>query len=126
MNYFELPDFAGVYLEDSYVLEIIEQPEFLRFRMEFVLTEAHQRYRQPRQGEQYCYVTGSLLFDEPVKVDWLDRDFQTFTDATGEADLGNIDYLIKEDDHWRTGGDWGEVVVHAARPPRIMLDVEGS
>ncbi|MPY78014.1 MAG: hypothetical protein GEV04_05860 [Actinophytocola sp.] len=87
------------------------------------MTEAHERYREPRQGEQYCYVTGALVFDAPDVIDWLSRNAHVHTDAAGEEDLGNIDYLVNEDGHWRAGGDWGEVVVDTTRPPRIPLDV---
>lgn len=124
MNYYELPEFTGVYLEDSYVLGIDEPPQALIFRVEFVLTESHPDYRPPREGEQYCYVAGSLTFEHPDKIEWLERSQQVYTDASGEEDLGNIDFLVSEDGRWRAGGDWGEVVVHAPRPPRLVLDAE--
>lgn len=122
MNYYELPEFAGVYLEDSYVLAIDENPQTLTFLVEFVLTESHPDYSPPREGEQYCYATGTLTFEHPDKIEWLERGHQVYTDASGEEDLGNIDYLVEEDGHWRAGGDWGEVVVHTSRPPQLSLD----
>ncbi|KEI43746.1 hypothetical protein [Saccharopolyspora rectivirgula] len=122
MNYFELPEFAGIYLEDSYVLGITEESGVLEFSVDFVLTESHPRYRPPRPGEQNCYVTGALTFEAGAKVEWIERTGQVYTDAAGEEDLGNIDYLLLEDGHWRAGGDWGEVVVHTDRPPRVTLD----
>lgn len=121
MNYYELPEFAGVYLEDSYVLNIDENPQALTFRVEFVLTESHPNYHTPRAGEQYCYATGSLTFEHPDKIEWLEHSQQAYTDASGEEDLGNIDYLVSSDGQWRAGGDWGEVVVHTPQPPRVTL-----
>lgn len=96
----------------------------MTFRMEFVLTEATQRYHEPQEDEQYCYATGYLSFTKPTEIEWLDRSRQVFTDASGEQDLGNIDYLIKENGHWHVGGDWGEVLVHTSRAPQITLDAD--
>lgn len=122
MNYDDLPDLAGIYLEDSYVLDITENPGTLTFRMELVLTERHPSYHPPQPGEQYCYARGSLRFEDATGIEWLERSPHVYTDAGGEEDLGNIDHLTSEDGRWRAGGDWGSVVVHTTRPPRVSLD----
>lgn len=122
MDYFEVPGLATVYLEDSYVLDIVEEPGSFSFTMEFVLTKNHPRYHEPRAGEMYCYERGRLTFTDVSHVEWLERSQQTYTDAAGEQDLGNIDYLKQENDHWHAGGDWGQVRVYTTLPPRATLD----
>ncbi|PRX49003.1 hypothetical protein B0I33_10335 [Prauserella shujinwangii] len=121
MNYSDLPELAGVYLEDSYVLGISEEPNRVVFTMEFVLTENHDAYCSPREGEQYCYRNGYLTFTNVIKVEWLDQNFRKFTDAANEEDMGNIDFLANENSSWHVGGDWGEVRIHTRTRPEIIL-----
>jgi hypothetical protein len=122
-NYTALSTLSNVYLEDSYVLGITDQPGELKFRLEAVLTENHPAYRPPRPSEQYCYATGWLIIPNVTRMEWEHRSTQRFIDATGEEDLGNIDYLNREHDHWHIGGDWGEVRVYTTDNPQLVLDV---
>lgn len=122
MDYSELPGLSTYYLEDSYVLGINSEPGKLIFRLEVVLTEDHPRYQAPGPDEQYCYANGSLIFSDVVSHDWVSENLRTFTDAAGEEDMGNIDFLKKEDDRWRVGGEWGEVLIRSGTPPVITLD----
>lgn len=112
------------YLEDSYVLAIKDHtPGELVFRMELVLTKQHPDYQAPRPGEQYCYARGRLRFRQVTRIEWISRDERVFTDAHGDEDLGNIDFLQRTDDErWRLGGDWGEVLVHTPTTPEVELD----
>jgi hypothetical protein len=102
-----------LYLEDSYVLEIIEGTRDLTFRMEFVLREGHPRYRAPKPNEQYCYERGELTFQDVSELRWLERNDVLSFDATGERDLGNIDQLYREDGRYTASGDWGRVTFRA-------------
>lgn len=121
MDYSEIPGLAPYYLEDSFVLAINENERSLTFNLDVVLTETHPAYTQPKPGEQYCYANGLLVFDRLSGIDWLSRDFRTNTDAAGEEDLGNIDFLKQEGNTWRLGGDWGEVLVTTDATPSITL-----
>lgn len=121
-TYSDIADLANVYLEDSFVLEIDERPTQLRFRGEFVLTENHPRYHPPAAGEQYCYARGWLVVPDTTHIEWTRRSGQHFTDATGEEDLGNIDYLRHHDNHWLIGGDWGEARAYTTDNPTLILD----
>lgn len=121
MEYSEFPGLSDVYLEDSYVLGIAELPDRLEYDMEFVLTPQHPLYHEPRNNEQHCYERGQLTFGGVSKLEWLDRARQVFTDATGEVDFGNIDFLTREHDHWRAGGSWGEVLVFTAATPKVSI-----
>lgn len=68
-----VPDLAGLYLEDSYVLAISETPRRLSFMLDAVLTPAHPRYRAPLPGEQHCYATGVLIFEGITTIEWIRR-----------------------------------------------------
>lgn len=116
IDYTKFPGLSGVYLEDSYVLEIIEEPARLSFKLDAVLTPESPAYRDPKPGEQYCYAAGRLTFPALVSVHWIKRTNQKFTDATGEQDLGNIDVLRRDADSYVAEGDWGEVHIHSSEP----------
>ncbi|MCR6484077.1 hypothetical protein M8542_14745 [Amycolatopsis sp. OK19-0408] len=118
-NYTGFPDLANVYLEDSFVLAIDETPTSLSFRLEAVLTEAHPRYHEPRTGEQYCYADAVLTISEATKIEWITRSSHASRDATGEEDLGNIDDLRQNGDHYEISGDWGYVRVYSTMAPRL-------
>lgn len=116
INYQQFPGLAGVYLEDSYVLEIIESPTQLTFTLDAVITPESPAYRPPIPGEQYCYVTARLVFSDVTEVDWVTRNERDYVDATGEHDLGNIDVLKPEGDWLVAEGDWGHVRIRGAQP----------
>lgn len=107
------PALSELYLEDSYVLEILESPSCLIFQMEFVLREGHPKYRAPKQDEQYCYERGKLIFQGIRALRWLERTEVLSFDAKGEHDLGNIDQLYQENGWYMASGDWGEVTFMA-------------
>ena len=62
INYPSIPGFGHIYLEDSYVLDIIKSKNKICFSMEFVLTEEHPYYSTPKPDEQYCYLKGKIIF----------------------------------------------------------------
>jgi len=120
-DYSDIDALSAVYLEDSYVLDIVEQPGELRFRLEAVLTEAHPSYQPPKPGEQYCYANAWLVFTDVTRIEWDRRSNRRFTDESDEEDLGNIDQLERRSDHWLVSGDWGEVHVYTQAEPRLIL-----
>ncbi|MFB1295706.1 hypothetical protein ACAG24_009340 [Mycobacterium sp. pW049] len=122
IDYTALPSLAGVYLEDSYVLEIIECRDRLVFNLDAVLTPEHPAYHSPLPGEHYCYTAASLVFPDVGHVEWVNRSACRFTDATGAMDLGNIDSLTVEGNLYAVEGDWGMVRIQSS-PPRIDLKV---
>lgn len=122
IDYTALPSLAGVYLEHSYVLEIIESLDRLIFDLDAVLTPEHAAYHPPRPGEQYCYAHARLVFSYVEHIEWVTRSAFRFTDATGEVDLGNIDALTVDGNLFVVEGDWGMVRIQSM-PPRIELKV---
>lgn len=113
-EYSEWHELEHFYLEDSYVLEIVERLTDLVFRMEFVLREGHPRYRPPAESYQYCYARGQLTFRGTADIRWSERRDVTSFDATGEPDLGNMDLLYRESGRFVASGDWGQVSFVAA------------
>jgi len=123
-NYVEFPDLANFYLEDSYVLDIQETEGSITFVLDAVLTPGHPSYAEPPPDEQHRYVTARLTLAGASEIRWLRRSPRAYRDATGETDLGNVDRLVLEDDHYEATGDWGEVWVFTTSPP--SLDITGS
>lgn len=121
-DYSTLPGFGGVYLEDSFVMSIDEQPHQFSFELEAVLRPEHPNYHPPLPGEQFCYANARLFFGDVTDVEWLTRSDSRFTDASGEEDLGNIDSLVVENsDQYLAEGDWGRVRIRCASTPRLVI-----
>jgi hypothetical protein len=118
-TYDELPGLEHLYLEDSYVLAIDENPDALHFDLEAVLTEQHPHYSPPKPDEQYSYRRVDLVFTAPKAVNWIKRIMKPFTDAGGEIDYGNIDSFTWEGDRYELSGDWGHVIIDGP-PPTIV------
>ena len=58
INYTEFDNFENIFLEDSFVLEIIESPNEIKFLMEVVLTKIHPMYST--QNRMKCIATKML------------------------------------------------------------------
>jgi hypothetical protein len=121
IDYTQFPNLSGVYLEDSFVLDITEAPGQVIFKMQAVLTPEHRQYHDPLPGEQYCYAEGELIFFDASRVEWLKRSTNRYVDAAGEEDLGNIDSLTSDHGTFVVEGDWGEVRIHSVTQPRFEL-----
>lgn len=112
VNYFDMEEFSGLYLEDSFVLQIIETIELISFQMEFALTKDHPDYHQPLMNEINCYRYGAINFIEPIKVKWERRkEVSISIDSSLEIDFGNIDLFYELNGDYFLEGDWGKVVI---------------
>lgn len=60
-----------------------------------------------------------LLFANISRIEWEQRTFQEYRDATGEADYGNIDVLEVLDDGYQAEGDWGSVRIWSEALPQF-------
>jgi len=108
----ELDQFKGIYLEDSFVLQIIEWLGKISFKTEFVLTKANPLSHQPKIDEIYCYQNGFIYFIFPFKVIWEYKNIHNLSiDAKGETDLGNIDAFYETGENYSLEGDWGKVLI---------------
>ena len=98
-----------IYLEDSFVLDLIEGEDSIEFELEAVLTKEHPNYHPPRPNEQHCYKKMVLRLGNCSNVNWIRKSLRTSTDANGEIDFGNIDHFIFTKNQLHLSGDWGEV-----------------
>src|SRR5215217_9049321 len=67
-NYTDFPELINVYLEDSFVLGIQEESDFLSLSIEAVLTPENPNYHPPLPGEQYCYMDADLVIDGATSI----------------------------------------------------------
>lgn len=113
MLYYEaFPDLAGVYLEDSWVLELARSDQLLALRLDTVLRPEHPLYEPPKPGGQHSYREAWLgLRAEALEVQ-LSED-PPAKDASGELDFGHVDVFVfdQSDSRWRLEGDWGQARV---------------
>ncbi|WP_144445624.1 hypothetical protein [Inquilinus limosus] len=112
-SYDSLPGFEHLYLEDSFVLGLIEGEQDLQFSMEFVLTRDHPDYHPPHKNERHCYRSGYILFEGIKSKQWLRRVFKPFHDPSGQKDYGNIDAFLCGSSGYFLEGDWGELRIEA-------------
>jgi hypothetical protein len=89
----QFQDLAGVFLEDSWVLEVKPSAHGVSLRLEVVLTADHPHYAPPRAGEQHCYRNGcfELRSAEPLDIELSGA--PPSVDAASESDLGHVDYF---------------------------------
>ncbi len=121
--YWELEGFQDLYLEDSWVLDVVAQPATLRVRCNLVLRESHPLFSGPKPGEQYCYRAGTVLFDNVTELHWVDHprlEFQA-VDANGERDFGSFEVFGVEGNRYKLVGDFGAIELTSAQPT-VALD----
>lgn len=123
MRYDNLPGLAGAYLEDSFVLSIIETATQLTFVLDAALTPESDAYHPPRPGERHCYAAARLVFPDVAEIKWIRRSDRQYTDAAGELDRGNIDALVIDGTTTVAEGDWGRVRIVGGLP---YLELDGQ
>jgi len=119
--YTDLAELAGVFLEESYVLDIEARPGRVKFDLDFVLTPEHPNYTAPAVGEQFCFRRGSLEFEGVRRLIWSDQGAPPARDATGEIDFGNIDSLTFDEVGFVLEGSWGRMELRAASVSATLL-----
>lgn len=115
-DYWDIPDFEGLYLEDSWVLDVAARPGVLELAVDLVLRESHPGYEAPKAGEQYCHRRGVIRFEDVSSLRWEGRGLVPATDATGERDYGTVDALSVNDDIYMIEGDFRRIWVASAPP----------
>jgi hypothetical protein len=112
-HYSELEELAGLYLEDSWVLDVVARPGLLRLEADLVLREIHPFFRAPLVNEQYCYRRGVLVFTGVTRLEWDGQGLTPAHDSTGQIDYGSIDVMSFVNSKYRIEGDFGVLEVTA-------------
>ena len=111
----EFEPLRGLYLEDSWVLDIVPTEGSVAFELDAVLTPEHPEYRGPRAGEQHDYRHAQLFVTGDRVTVELSR-LPAAVDASGGADRGHIDtWVVDERGTSKLTGDWGSADVSNAR-----------
>jgi hypothetical protein len=110
-EYSEIPELKNTYLEDGYLLSVLDSGDVLCFEVELPLLESHEQFSKPLPGEQYCYRVFRFLFQNPRRVDWTDRRFVRIQDLDGSSYFGPISSFCYDagDSQYELQGSWGKV-----------------
>ena len=113
MDYTEVGWLRGIYLEDSWVLDITARPGVLIIEVEFVLTPDHPAYQPAPPDKQHCYRRGTLQFHAVTDLRWSGQGRPPARDASGELDYGNIDTMTINGEFVKLSGDFGDIELRA-------------
>jgi len=120
-NYNEWKEFSQIYLEDSYVLDILITAYRVEVIVELVLLAQHPLYTSPKSGEQHSYRRGRIRFPSAREINWLHRSVRQYHDPDGEVDFGNIDSFALRSGVYLLTGDWGELRIASDQPDIAFL-----
>jgi hypothetical protein len=117
LDYEMLPGFEDLYLEGSFVLDIVEDEGWVKFVLNAALRPRHPHYERPPAAQAHCYRRLQVTFRELRKTTWFARSELVYTDADGRKDHGCIDSFTAEPDgSYVLEGDWGGVAIESASP----------
>jgi hypothetical protein len=117
IQYRSLPGFEGMYLEDSFVLEVQATPGRLRITLDLRIGRAHPSYRDPLEGEVACFREAVIEFPAVQELTWTRQGAsRPAVDASGEQDWGGIDSLRKVGAIHQLEGDWGVIEIVSQEP----------
>jgi hypothetical protein len=119
----EMPEFAGIDLEDSRIIGWRTEHGRLVVDLELRLLPDHPAYTPPLFGEPGCDRPAQLVFDTVRKVDGLHPPLSAFTDdRDGPPRVDTLAWLRREDDgSFHFDAVWGTIRVHAEA---LRLDLE--
>lgn len=119
-NYDQIPTLKNIYLEDSHIIDVVEKVNELVFIVDFVILETHKEYSEPKKGEQYCYLRGSIKFKN-CKFKWNEKNMNSVPGINKEEDFGNIDsYRFDSQKHYLIG-EWGNISIETSFLPCIVF-----
>ena len=107
--YVDIPQLGDLLLEESYVLGITASPGKVTFDLD--LTPGHAEYVSPKPSEQFCVRRGLLVFNGVTRLLWSHSGNPPATDASGEADYGQIDSFEWDDSGALLEGSWGRMEI---------------
>jgi hypothetical protein len=109
----DLPELAGIDLEDSHFLGVVAEGGDLRFNALFALTAGHPGYAPPSAGEAHCYREGSLVLGRPSIIDWKPGRQTIIKDLDGSYDFGSIEIHRAGAGRYRFITEWFDAIIAA-------------
>lgn len=127
LSWRDMPELAGVDLEDSWVLgwRYDAPAGRLTIEVEASLWPGHPAYGPPAPGEHTCYRRATLTFAGVASASGLRTQAEVpgHKGPDGTRDYGSVDVLEGADGVFRLVGEMGDVTVQAAA---LRLRVAGS
>lgn len=118
--YNNIEGLENIFLEDSYVLDVRENDDSIEFYLDLVITKGHPMYKEPGREVQHCYKKAKIVFPRVLGIQWNEKRFEKFTDASGEIDYGNIDEFLFRNGKYYLSGEWGDVEINS-KPPKLIF-----
>ena len=100
-----------LWLQDSFVMAIIQDAGALRFDLVAHVREGAPAHRPVREGEWACYRRASVAVLGARRIDWRSLSLRPSVDADGSADLGAFHAWRTEGDAHDISGSFGHVIV---------------
>jgi hypothetical protein len=121
----DMAPFAGVDIEDSFVLRWELCGECLVIDVEASLWPGHPSYEQPINGNHTCYKPARLVFPSVREVSGLRSmpEVVPSRDPDGSPDYETIDTLEGAGFHYQVIGDFGTVSLQCD-PPTLTITSE--
>ncbi|HES58212.1 MAG TPA: hypothetical protein ENO21_02155 [Firmicutes bacterium] len=119
-NYFHLPGFEEVVLEESYVRRVVTWPTQLVIYLDLVLRPDHKDYFKPPPDEWQCYVDAKLEFCNVRSIGWKNINIQPTSDQDG-IDIGQVHVLHYKSSTYYLFADFGEGVIESDVPQITVL-----
>lgn len=112
-----LLEFAGIGLDESYVLSWHAEEESLFIDVDALLLEEHPFYERPRPAEKKCIRPAIIEFPFCEKLETTTQSNGKLKDVVKTLSLGAISDLYRlEDGRYRIEGAFGCTTITAERP----------
>lgn len=113
MDWYQIEILKGIDLNDSFVLNWVQENDSLSFELEASIWPESEHYTEPKKDEYTCYRKATLGFVGVKNITGLKpkETVQSTTDPDGSVDYGNIDDLQALDGSFLVVGDFGSVTI---------------
>jgi hypothetical protein len=111
-DYLEIPLLQHFVLEESYVLDVLEQRGVVELKMDLVFARDHPELLPARPGEWAYYREGVIRFLGVYAFTWTDRS-EPGRDPDGSAAWDGIDTFVKDGHDYSLVGDFGRLEISA-------------
>jgi hypothetical protein len=111
-DYVDIPPLQHFVLEESYVVDVLEQRGVVELKMDLVFARDHPELLPARPGEWAYYREGVIRFLGVYAFSWTKRS-EPGRDLDGSTAWGGIDTLVKDGHDYSLIGDFGQIEISA-------------